>query len=145
MAMKKLLLTGVAALLLGVAHARLAQAATIELPNGMLGYWCFSHATTDDDPDQEASVLEQANNFDACGNHGGIHLRKGRSYQLGRFDWRANCKINAIEVVSNDPKTYRVYSYCRANGEMFVGDPTRGAKVFELWRSKAGLRMRDKE
>jgi len=144
MAIKKLFLA-LAALLLGAAHARLAQAATIELPNGMLGYWCFSHATTDDDPDQEASVLGQAKNFDDCGNHGGIHLRKGRGYQLGRFDWRANCKISAIEVVSKTPKTYRVHSYCRANGEVFVGDSTKGTKVFELWRSKAGLRMRDKE
>src|SRR5262249_4296960 len=106
MAVKKLFLAGVAALLLatGTAHTRLAQADAIELPNDMLGYWCFSHATTDDDPDQEASVLEQAKNFDDCGNHGGIHLRKGRGYQLGRFDWRANCKISAIEVVSKNPK-----------------------------------------
>src|SRR5262245_48108026 len=37
---------------------------------------------------------------------------------------------------------YRVHSYCRANDEIFVGDPTKGAKVFELWRSKSGLRMR---
>jgi len=147
MAVKKLFLAGVAALLLatGTAHTRLAQADAIELPNDMLGYWCFSHATTDDDPDQEASVLEQAKNFDDCGNHGGIHLRKGRGYQLGRFDWRANCKISAIEVVSKNPKTYRLSSDCRANGEMFVGDSTKGTKVFELWRSKAGLRMRDKE
>jgi hypothetical protein len=40
--MKKLLLTSVAALLLatGAAHTRLAQAATIQLPNDILGYWC---------------------------------------------------------------------------------------------------------
>jgi hypothetical protein len=125
-------------------HARPAQAATIELPSDMLGYWCFSHAPTDD-PDQEASVLGQAENFDDCGNHGGIHLRKGRGYQLGRFDWRADCKISAIEVVSKkNPNIYRIYSYCRAHKAMFVGDPTEGTKVFELWQSKAGLRMRDK-
>jgi len=70
--MKKLLLSGIAALLLatGAAHARLAQAATIELPSDMLGYWCPSHAPLDD-PDQDASVLKQAKNFDDCGNHGG--------------------------------------------------------------------------
>jgi len=99
-AMKKLFLAGVATLLLATAtaHTRVAQAATIELPNDMLGYWCFFQVTTDNDPDQEGSVLEQAKNFDDCGNHGGIHLRKGRVYQLGRFDWRANCKIDAIEI-----------------------------------------------
>jgi hypothetical protein len=143
--MKKFLLSGIAALFLatGAAHALLAQAATIELPGDMLGYWCFSHAPLDD-PDQDASVLDQAKNFDDCGNHGGIHLRKGRGYQLGRFDWRANCKISAIEVISKNPNIYLVHSYCQANKGMFVGDPTKGAKGFELWQSKAGFRMRDK-
>src|SRR5262245_44134244 len=58
------------------------------LPNAVLGHcWCFYRAP-DDDPDQEASLLEPANNFDECGNHGGVRFwrRGGKSgYQLGRF------------------------------------------------------------
>ncbi len=113
-----------------------------ELPNYMLGYWCFFHAPPGD-PSPEASVLERAENFDDCKNHGGIHFRKGRQYQLGRFDWRANCKIDAIRPVSKAPIIYRIDSHCRAKSSMFAGDPTEGTKIFELWQSKAGLRMKN--
>jgi hypothetical protein len=122
------------------------------LPNAMLGhYWCFFRAP-DGDPDQEASLLEPANNFDDCGNHGGVRFwrRGGKSgYQLGRFDWRADCKISKIERVASKGKvqTYRVHSHCRAHSAKFVGDPpnAEGARLFELWQSEAGLRWRELE
>ena len=127
-------------------HGCPAQAAP-QLPNTMLGrHWCFFRAP-DDDPDQEASLLDPADNFDDCGHHGGVRFwrRGGKSgYQLGRFDWRADCKISKIELVaSKGPNVYRVHSHCRAHRGMFVGDPKEGTKLFELRQSEAGLRWRD--
>jgi hypothetical protein len=116
------------------------------LPNAVLGhYWCFIRAS-DDDPDQDASLLTSAANFDDCANRGGVRFwRRGdkSGFQLGRFNWRADCKISKIDLVG--PKVYRVHSHCRSKREMFVGDPLEGTKLFELWRSKAGLRWRELE
>jgi hypothetical protein len=116
------------------------------LPNTIFGhYWCLSRAP-DGDPVQNASLLTSADNFDDCANHGGVRFwrRGGKSgYQLGRFDWRANCQISKIDLVGS--KVYRVHSHCRANRAMFVDDPLEGTKPFELWRSKAGLRWRELE
>jgi hypothetical protein len=115
------------------------------LPNAVLGhYWCFIRAP-DDDPDLIISDV----NFDACANRGGVRFwRRGGKwgFQLGRFDWRADCEISKIErVPSKGPKVYRVHSYCRAKREMFVGDPLKGAKLCELWQSKTGLHWRELE
>ena len=75
---------------------------------------------------------------------GGVAANGG--FQLGRFDWRSDCEISKIErVPSKGPKVYRVHSYCRAKREMFVGDPLKGAKLFELWQSKTGLHWRELE
>jgi hypothetical protein len=131
------------------ASAATAQVAP-RLPNAVLGhYWCFSRAP-DGNPDQEESLLEPANNFDDCGNHGGVRFwrRGGKSgYQLGRFDWRADCKISKIERVASQGKvqTCRVHSHC--NRVMFPGEPPKAtrARHFELWQSEAGLRWRELE
>ncbi|HEY7296296.1 MAG TPA: hypothetical protein VH684_00050 [Xanthobacteraceae bacterium] len=74
-----------------------------------------------------------------------VRFRRGKSsYQLGRFDWRANCQISKIDLVG--PKVYRVYGHRRSNDSMFVGDPLEGKKVFEVWRqSKMELRSRELE
>jgi hypothetical protein len=64
-------------------------------------------------------------------------------FQLGRFDWRADCEIRKIDFVG--PNVYRVHSYCRAEREMFVGDPLESAKHFELWQSKTGMHWRELE
>jgi hypothetical protein len=115
-----------------------------ELPNTILGhYWCFSRAT-DGDPDQNASLLTPADNFDDCGNHGGVRFWRRGGFQLGRFDWRANCQISKIDLVGQ--KVYRVYGHCRSNKSMFMGDPLEGNKVFEIWQqSKMELRWRELE
>jgi hypothetical protein len=119
------------------------------LSNAMLGHWCFSRAP-DGDPDQNASLLTSADNLDDCGNHGGVRFwrRGGKSgYQLGRFDWRADCKISKIERIASQGKvqTYRVHSHC--NRVMFPGEPPKAtrARHFELWQSEAGLRWRELE
>ena len=90
-----------------------------QLPNAMLGYWCFG-VGPNYDPDH-GSLLTSADGFDDCANHGGVRFwRRGGKlrYQLGRFDWRADCKISKIELVG--PNVYRVDSHCRANDSMFV-------------------------
>jgi hypothetical protein len=115
------------------------------LPNAVLGhYWCFIRAPNDD-----PHLILPDVNFDACANRGGARFwRRGGKwgFQLGRFDWRADCEISKIDrVPSKGPKVYRVHSYCRAKGEMFVGDPLKGAKVFELWQSKTGMHWRESE
>jgi hypothetical protein len=122
-----------------------ASAATAEvaprLPNSVLGhYWCFYRA-----PDDDPHLIASAASFDDCGNRGGARFwqRGGKSgFQLGRFDWRADCEIRKIDRVGSK---YRVHSYCRAKKGMFAGDPTEGAKHFELWRSKTGMHWRDLE
>jgi Bacterial SH3 domain len=132
-----------AAALLSVSTAT-AQAAP-RLPNAVFGhYWCFSRAP-DGDPDQ-TGLITPADNFDECANHGGVRFwrRGGKSgFQLGRFDWRANCEVSKIELV--DPKKYRVHSYCLAARGLFADSPLEGDKIFELWQSEAGLRWRELE
>jgi hypothetical protein len=122
-----------------------ASAATAQvapgLPNDVLGhYWCFYRA-----PDDDPHLIFSADNFDACANRGGVRFwrRGGKSgFQLGRFDWRADCEISKIDLVG---EVYRVHSYSRAKREMFVGDPLEGAKLFELWQSKTGMHWRELE
>jgi hypothetical protein len=122
-----------------------ASAATAQVapgfPNNVLGhYWCFYRA-----PDDDPHLIFSADNFDDCANRGGVRFwrRGGKSgFQLGRFDWRADCEISKIDLVG---EVYRVHSYCRAKREMFVGDPLEGAKHFELWRSKTGMHWRELE
>jgi hypothetical protein len=126
------------------ASAATAQVAP-RLPNGVLGhYWCFIRA-----PDDDPHLIISDHSFDACANRGGVRFwrRGGKSgFQLGRFDWRADCEISKIErVASKGPNVYRVHSYCRAKREMFIGDPLEGAKHFELWRSKTGMHWRELE
>jgi hypothetical protein len=80
-----------------------------------------------------------------CANRGGAHFwqRGGKSgFQLGRFDWRADCEISKIDRLGSK---YRVQSYCHAKREMFVGDPLEFAKHFELWQSKTGMHWRELE
>jgi hypothetical protein len=112
------------------------------LPNAVLGhYWCFIRA-----PDDDPHLIISDVNFDACANRGGVRFwsRGGKSgFQLGRFNWRADCEISKIDLVG--PKVYRVHSYCRAKREMLVGDPLEYALHFELWRSKTGMHWRDLE
>jgi hypothetical protein len=108
-------------------------------------HWCFYRAP-DGDPDEDASLLTSADNFDDCANRGGVRFwrRGGKSgFQLGRFDWRADCEISKIDLVG--PKVHRVHSHCRSKREIFVGDPLEGTKLFELWPSKAGWRWRELE
>src|SRR5262249_51382404 len=102
----------------------------VELPPYALGSWCFGWA-----PPRNA--LWRARNFDDCGNRGGIRFsNRSRSFEQGRFEWRARCDITSIKLIATK---YRVSSYCHANGPMFVGDPDEGPKVFDLWRSKGSL------
>jgi hypothetical protein len=96
-------------------------------------------------PDDDPHLIFSADNFDACANRGGVRFwrRGGKSgFQLGRFDWRADCEISKIDLVG---EVYRVHSYSRAKREMFVGDPLEGAKLFELWQSKTGMHWRELE
>jgi hypothetical protein len=122
-----------------------AEKVVSRLPNAMLGYWCFSK-DYDGPTDLPGTPLSSVDNFDSCANHGGVRFwqRSGKTtYQLGRFDWRANCKISKIYLVG--PTVYRVSSYCRANESMFVGDSLEGPKNFELLQFKEGWRWRELE
>lgn len=115
--------------------AATAQAAP-QLPDAVLGhYWCFSRA-----PDDDPWPIRSGDDFGDCANRGGARFwRRGGKwgFQLGRFDWRADCEISKIErVPSKGPKVYRVHSYCRAK---WGDDPLERAKVFELWQSKTGM------
>jgi hypothetical protein len=131
------------------ASAATAQAAP-RLPNTMLGHWCFSRylqfATDDIDYDQNVTLLNKTDNFD-CANLGGVRFwqRGGKSgYQIGRFDYRNDCKISKIErVASKGPNVYRVHSHCRDKHRDVAGGPLKGTRLFELWQSKAGLRWRE--
>lgn len=118
--------------------ASAATAETPRLPNAVFGhYWCFIRA-----PEDDPHLILADDSFDNCANRGGARFwqRGGKSgFQLGRFDWRADCEISKIDRVGSK---YRVHSYCRAKSEMFVGDPLEGAKVFELWQSKTGMHWR---
>ena len=115
--------------------ATISRSATrVELPPYVLGSWCFGWA-----PPRNA--LWRARNFDDCGNRGGIRFsNRNRSFEQGRFDWRASCEITSIKLIATK---YRVSSYCHANGPMFVGDPVEGLKVFDVWRSKGSLYLED--
>jgi hypothetical protein len=115
--------------------ATISRSATrVELPPYVLGSWCFGWA-----PPRNA--LWRARNFDDCGNRGGIRFsNSNRSFEQGRFDWRASCEITSIKLIATK---YRVSSYCHANGPMFVGDPVEGPKVFDVWRSKGSLYLED--
>jgi hypothetical protein len=141
--MKKVLLTGVAALslLTATAPASAAQVAP-RLPDAVFGhYWCFFRA-----PEDDPHLISPADSFDDCANRGGAHFwrRSGKSgFQLGRFEWRADCEIRKIDLVGTN--VYRVHSYCRAKREMFVGDPLKSAKHFELWQSETGMHWRELE
>jgi hypothetical protein len=124
-----------------VLSASAAHATKTKLPDAVFGhYWYFFHA-----PDDDPHLIFSADNFDDCANRGGVRFwrRGGKSgFQLGRFDWRADCEISKIDLVG---EVYRVHGYCRAKREMFVGDPLEGAKVFELWQSKTGIHWRELE
>jgi hypothetical protein len=103
------------------------------LPAEIFGHhWCF-FSPPEDDPD----LIISADSFDDCANRGGVRFwqRGGKSgFRLGRFEWRANCEIRKIDLVS--PKVYRVHGYCRTDG---------GAMVFEIWQSKTGMHWRELE
>jgi hypothetical protein len=111
------------------------------LPNAMLGSWCFSkgnyYANPNPDWGSMAIVSDKPNDrFDLgdCANHGGVRFfqRNGKThYQLGRFEWRANCEISKIEMIGS--AVYRVSSYCRAKRGVFGPDtPLEEAKRFEI-------------
>jgi hypothetical protein len=142
--MRNLLLTAtmLAAVFVSGALAAPLQAAP-RLPNTLHGYWCFFSPPADDDLSSDPVTL--ATSFDDCANRGGVRFQRGKSsYQFGRFDWRANCQISKIDLVS--PKVYRVYSHCRSKEPLFVDDPLEGNRVFEVWqRSKTELRWREIE
>jgi hypothetical protein len=128
----------VAALLLATETAQAAE----QLPSSLLDHhWCFTMGADEGAPDR----IIKDDNFDNCANRGGIRFwRQGKKwgYQLGRFEWRADCEITKINRVSG---TYQVHSYCRAKQEMFVGDPLEGDKIFEIWQVGTKMYMRDIE
>jgi hypothetical protein len=75
------------------ASAATAQAAP-QLPNAVLGMWCF-HKAYVNDPDPHI-IWPDAKDFDECANCGGVRFwrRGGKSrYELGRFDARTDCEI----------------------------------------------------
>jgi hypothetical protein len=91
-----------------------------ELPNYMLGYWCFNKTATrtlegylEDGTDKRA-IYSRARGFDDCGNRGGMRLwrKSNRSigHTLGRFEWRENCKIEKIKRIKAG--TYLLETSC---------------------------------
>jgi hypothetical protein len=131
------------ALALCLAAIATPASAETKLPDKLLGYWCFTraHWYPDEKIEPDITPLVRSNAFN-CANLGGVRFwRRGNKsgFQLGRFDWRADCKISKIErVVSNDQTAYRLYSHCRAERSMFVSDtpgPVEEDRSFELWQA----------
>jgi hypothetical protein len=101
-------------------------------------YWCFFHPPKDD-PD----LILPADSFDDCANRGGARFwqRGGKSgFQLGRFDWRADCEIRKVTRVG---RRYRVLGYCQPDPDGELQQPDE--RHFELWQSKTGMHWRDLE
>jgi hypothetical protein len=87
---KKLLLTGIAALLMA---ASAAHAVAAKLPEEMIGKWCFDKSTSTEDKEYYSSVEDVS----ACGNHGGLIIRK-EGYTRDRFGPQVLCKFKAIKL-----------------------------------------------
>jgi hypothetical protein len=123
-----------------IAIAMPASAET-KLPDKMLGHWCFTraHWYANEKIEPDTTPLVSSNAFD-CANLGGVRFwRRGNKsgFQLGRFDWRADCKISKIERIGNK---YRVSADCTSDSE-----PPHETRFFEIWRAKPGLRWRESE
>jgi hypothetical protein len=98
--MKKLLLSGVAALFLatGVVPARAA-----DLPAEMLGPWCYQYSYQFPN-DEEAFHLwrfwsgHHIKDVEECANRGGLNFRSD-GYDYARFGPRYSCQFTAIEFL----------------------------------------------
>ncbi len=130
---------------------RVLTQASPQLPDKMLGYWCFTraHWYPDEKIEPDTTPLVRSNAFN-CANLGGVRFwRRGNksAFQLGRFEWRADCKISKIERIENK---YRVSADCTADRDIFyTGEdsqkPQHETRIFEIWRAKPGLRWRENE
>jgi hypothetical protein len=122
-----------------------------QLPDSMLGYWCFtrSHWYPEENIEPDTTPLVRSNAFN-CANLGGVRFWRHGSktnLQFGRFEWRADCKISKIERIGNK---YRVSADCTADRDIFyTGEdsqkPQPETRFFEIWRAKPGLRWRESE
>jgi hypothetical protein len=110
--MKKLLLTGIAALFLatGTAHA------TEHLPEAMLGNWCWFEGGDEQNWNQQIFARVPP---DGC--HGGDSLI--RIDQLGIEGSEGSCTFGKIEQQTG-PNAFLIYTYC--------GDDTNGSTRFEI-------------
>jgi hypothetical protein len=67
-----------------VLSASAAHAVAAELPDEMIGKWCFDKYTSTEDEEHYGSV-EDGYEVDVCGNHGGLITKKAtQETGLGR-------------------------------------------------------------
>jgi hypothetical protein len=90
-----LLLAGVAAL--SVLTASAAQPVTkTELPDAMLGAWCYAKSWQFPDDDDDVEHLRPAGDVGECGNRGAIQFRKD-GFDYDRFGPYGSCQFTLIE------------------------------------------------
>src|SRR5262245_27449208 len=118
MAMKKLLLAGLAALFLatGTAHAKKMTSVEPALPPYFSGVWCYNKFASralplDSDEVPLFDVYSRAENIPECANRGGFTIwPNGRGYTFGRFDVvRNSCKFEQVNLIKSSRKgeTYK--------------------------------------
>src|SRR5262249_37929072 len=102
--MKKLLLTGIAALLLatGAAHAQPSK-----LPNEMMGEWCWDKFVDDDD---DVSHYWREEDAPSCDDVLVLEQTRASFRRPISSMPPTNCEFNSIEVA--DPGTYRIRANC---------------------------------
>src|SRR5215831_9239605 len=117
--MKKLLLTGIAALFLATGTAQAAEVA--KLPDAMLGAWCGQWGWQF--PDEDAEHWWRTEDVEDCGNRGGIHVRKD-GWDYYRFGPRGSCKFASVQLLKDEPTeatrpgdVYRVHADCKGESE----------------------------
>ena len=122
--MKKLLLTGIAALFLATGTAT-AQSPKAELPDAMLGDWCGQYAyhfTDERDAEHWWRNTGDDDDYD-CANRGGIRVRKD-GWDYARFGPQGSCKFVSVQLLKDEPTqanrpgdVYRVHADCKDGAE----------------------------
>src|SRR5262249_42085086 len=135
--MKKLLLTGIAALLLatGAAHAQPSK-----LPNEMMGEWCWDKFVDDDD---DVSHYWREEDAPSCDDVLVLEQTRASFRRPISSMPPTNCEFNSIEVA--DPGTYRIRANCEQHWK-FSNAPDeieRSQKYFEIQIFEKQLQVAD--
>jgi hypothetical protein len=141
--MKKMLLAGIAALSVLYASAASAQEPKVELPDSMVGLWCYAKDISTDTEDHYLEPYGDDGD-ENCGD--GIFDRikiwkddDGSSgYSLDWFlpGWHSHCTFERVEVIS--PTVALVHASCHSG---LGRDPITSKEVKPPWTENLELRV----